>query len=291
MSIVVTGATGQLGRLAIAELLSAGVSPEQIVATGRDRAKLASVAEEFGVQIRHADFADSATLGPAFAGADKLLLISTTDVGLRIGNHQRAIDAAREAGVGLIVYTSTLNAETATMRLAEEHRLTESYLTRSGVPFVILRNGWYLERYTDQLSSVLEHGTLVGGTGNGLVAAATRRDYAAAAAAVLTQDGHTGSIYDLGGEPFTLTQIAATISEVSGVPVTSTNLSVDDYAAALASEGLPEDLALVLADADAGIERGELHTDSDDLKNLIGRAPTTARELVRQTLAESAAAG
>jgi NAD(P)H dehydrogenase (quinone) len=288
MSIVVTGATGQLGKLAIVELLAADVPATQLIATGRDRAKLDALEAELGVQTRHADFSDSASLDLAFAGADKLLLVSATDIDLRVGNHQRAIDAARDAGIGLIAYTSEVNATTARMLLAEAHRLTEEYLRASGVPFVILRNGWYLERYTDQLPAALHSHALLGAAGDGLVAAATRRDYAAAAAAVLTQEGHSGATYELGGKAFTLTQLATTISEVSGVAVTYTNLSVDDYAAALIGEGLPEGFAHVLADADGGISRGELYTASDELRRLIGRAPLSPEEAVRNALSPAA---
>lgn len=286
MSLVITGATGQLGSLVIAELLASGVAAEEIIATGRNEAALQALAARFGVQTRRADFADPATLGPAFAGAEKLLLISTTDVDLRVGNHQRAIDAAREAGVKLLAYTSEVKADSARMILAEAHRVTEDYLKASGVPFVILRNGWYLERYTDQLASVLETGILVGGAGEGAVSAATRRDYAAAAAAVLTQDGHEGATYELGGTAFTLAEMAATIGDVTGQSVDYQDLSTDDYAAALVGAGLPEGLAQVLADADAGIARGELFTESDDLERLLGREPVTPDEAVRQALAE-----
>lgn len=282
--IVVTGATGRLGSLAVAELLAAGVRPDQIIATGRERTKLEELSALCGVHTRYADMQDPDTLASAFAGADKLLLVSTTDVGLRIGNHRRAIDAAKSAGVQLIAYTSALNAATARMRLAHEHRLTEEYLQESGIPCVVLRNGWYLENYTELLPSILEQRTLPGAAGDGLVAAASRRDFAAAAAAVLTNEGHAGTVYELGGDAFTLSELAATISDVSRIPVAYSDLSPESYAAALVSTGLPQNIADVLSDADSGLSRGELYTASDDLRRLIGRSATTAREAVADAL-------
>ena len=286
MSIIITGGTGQLGRFAIEELIAAGSAAEQIVATGRDEIKLARLSSDLGVTTRRADFSDAATLPTAFDGADKLLLVSTTDVGLRIGNHQHAIDAARDAGVGLIVYTSMLNADTASMQLAREHHLTEEYLKKSGVPFVILRNGWYLERYTDQIANVLQEHTLVGGAGGGLIAAATRRDYATAAAAAITQAGHAGSTYDLGGDAFTLTELAGIIGDAANVNVTYTDLTEGAHTELLVSVGVPVRLAEILADADAGIARNELFTASRDLERLLGHTPTTPREAVDAALAQ-----
>ncbi|HEY3867557.1 MAG TPA: NAD(P)H-binding protein [Actinocrinis sp.] len=208
MSTVITGASGHLGRLIVEQLIDAGTPPEQIVATGRDTGKLADLARS-GVTVRRADFADPGTLAEAFAGAEAMVLVSTTTVGERFDNARNAIDAARRAGVSRIVYTSIVNASTAQMTLADAHRRTEDYLRESGSAFVILRNGWYLEDYTDQLPMITKYQALLGSARDGLVSAAGRRDYASAAAAVLTQDGHLGATYELGGTPFTLTQLAA----------------------------------------------------------------------------------
>lgn len=284
MSFVVTGATGQFGRLVVVELLAAGVAPEGIIATGRDRSTLEALGSGLGVRTRFADLSDRSTLDAAFAGASRLLLVSTTDVDKRFGNHRNAIDAARTAGVDLIAYTSQVNAGTSQMLLAEAHSLTEEYLRASRAPFVILRNGWYLDNYTSQLATILERGSVVGAAHDGLVSAASRHDLATAAATVLTQDGHAGASYELGGEAFTLKQLAATISELSGRPVSYQDLPVADFAGALVSAGLPAAFAHVLSNADAGIARGDLQTDSDDLQRLIGRKPTTASELLRLTL-------
>ena len=210
-----------------------------------------------------------------------MVLVSTTTVGERFDNARNAIDAAARAGVSRIVYTSIVNASTARMTLADAHRRTEDYLRASGSAFVILRNGWYLENYTDQLPMITRYRALLGSARDGLVSAASRRDYAAAAAAVLTQDGHLGATYELGGTPFTLTELAATISDVLGTHIAYQDMSVADYAGALTAAGLPPEMAAAVADADAGLARGELFTASDDLVKLIGRPATTAREAVQ----------
>lgn len=280
MSTVITGASGRLGRLVVQQLLATGTPSAQVVATGRNIEKLAVLAHE-GVTVRRADFSNPSTLDEAFAGAEAMVLVSTTTVGERFDNARNAIDAAARAGVSRIVYTSIVNASTAQMTLAEQHRRTEDYLRDSGCAFVILRNGWYLENYTDQLSMITRYRALLGSAHDGLVSAASRLDYAAAAAAVLTQDGHLGATYELGGTPFTLTELAATISDVLSTHITYQNLSVADYTSALTAAGLPPEMAAAVADADAGLARGELFTASDDLVKLIGRPATTAREAVR----------
>jgi NAD(P)H dehydrogenase (quinone) len=222
VSTVITGVSGHLGRLVVDQLLAAGTPPTQVVATGRDVAKLADLARD-GVTVRRADFADPGTLGEAFAGADAMVLVSTTTVGERFGNARNAIDAAARAGVSPIVYTSILNASTARMTLAGEHRRTEDYLRDSGPAFVILRNGWYLENYTDQLPVITRYRALLGSAHDGLVSAASRRDYAAAAAAVLTQDGHLGATCELGGTPFTASE---DLVKLIGRPATTAHEAV-----------------------------------------------------------------
>lgn len=284
MSIVITGASGHLGRLVVDQLLATGTPPEQIVATGRDLDKLADLAAK-GVTVRRADFADPATLDDGFAGADALLLVSTTTVGDRFDNARTAIDAAQRVGVSRIVYTSMVNASTAKMTLAEAHRRTEDYLKQSGAAYTILRNGWYLENYTDQLPIIRQYGALMGSAQNGRVSGASRRDLADAAAVVLTQDGHAGATYELGGTPFTLTELAATVSDVLGTQVAYRDLPIPDYTGALAGAGLPSEMAAAVADADAGLARGELFTDSEDLAKLIGRPAITPREAFQQAAA------
>jgi NAD(P)H dehydrogenase (quinone) len=286
MSTVITGASGHLGQLVVEQLLAIGTPPEQIVATGRDADKLADLAQR-GVTVRRADFADPTTLDDAFAGAEAMVLISTTTVGERFENARNAIDAAARAGVTRIVYTSLVNASTARMTLADEHRRTEDHLRASGSAFVILRNGWYLENYTDQLPMITRYHALLGSAQDGRVSAASRRDLAAAAVAVLTQDEHLGATYELGGAPFTLTELAATISEVLGTHIAYQDMSVADYSATLTAAGLPAEMAAAVADADAGLARGELFIASNDLEKLIGRPATTAHEAIQNAAAAS----
>ncbi|MGN9788710.1 SDR family oxidoreductase [Nonomuraea sp. ZG12] len=287
MSLVVTGATGRLGRLVVEALLERGVTPTEIVATGRDIQKIKDLADR-GVTVRRADFDEPDGLAAAFAGGDKLLLVSTSTVGRRLAGHRAAIDAARAAGFSLVAYTSITHADTADMRLAAEHRETERYLRDSGTPFTFLRNSWYLENYTSGLSGYLEHGSVAGSAGDGRVSAAALADYAQAAAAVLTTEGHAGAVYELGGdEAFTLAELAARLSTASGREIVYNDMPVQRFAELLTSVGLPKDYAEVLADADLGLGRGELFTDSGDLGRLIGRPTTTLSDAITSALGQS----
>lgn len=284
MTLVVTGATGHLGRLVVEALLDRDVPAGQIVAVGRDTAKIADLADR-GVDVRAIDLDRPETLRAAFAGAERVLLISSSDVGNRLHQHRNAIDAAKQEGVELLAYTSMANADRAAMRLAAEHQATEKLLADSGLPVVLLRNGWYLENYTAQLPVVLQHGAVLGSAGKGHVSAATRADYAAAAAVVLTTDGHAGKTYELGSdEAFTLPQLAAEISTAAGQPVVYQDLPADEYTKVLVDAGLPEPYAATVADADLGLGRGELLVTSGDLSTLIGRPTTSMPAAVRAAL-------
>lgn len=281
MSIVVTGATGQLGRLVVESLLERGVPAAHIVAGGRDIAKLGDLARR-GVQVRRIDFDDVASLREAFDGATRVLLISGNVPGQRVTQHRNAIEAAKAAGVELIAYTSIAGADQADMLLAADHLATEHLLQESGVPFVLLRNSWYLENYTAQLATYVQHGAVMGSAGDGKVSAASRADYAQAAASVLLEDGHAGKVYELGGDqPFTLDDLAGAVAEVAGKPVTYRDLPAEEYAKVLIGAGLPEGYAAILADSDLGIARGELLVTTGDLRKLIGRDTTPLREAVR----------
>ncbi|SFF83959.1 NAD(P)H dehydrogenase (quinone) [Actinoplanes philippinensis] len=283
MSIVVTAASGNLGRLTVEALLTRGVPASQIVATSRDISRIKDFADR-GVEIRRADFAEPDSLPAAFEGVDKLLLISTTTPSERVANHRRAIDAAAAAGASLVAFTSMLHADTSTTSLASTHWATEEYL-RERLPGVMLRNGWYLENYTDQLSQVLQGGALVGAAGQGRISAAARADYADAAAVVLSTEGHTGKAYELGGdEAFTLTQLAAAISAATGRRIGYTDLPVDEFAQVLVDAGVPAELAQVLADADRAMSQDEMFTGSGDLRRLIGRPTTTPAEAIAAAL-------
>ena len=281
--IVVTGASGQLGKLVVEQLLEK-VPAEQIVAVVRDPQKAQAFAAK-GVQVKQADYSRPQSLLAAFQGAEKLLLVSSSEVGHRVPQHQAVTDAARAAGVKLLAYTSILHADTSTLLLAKEHQPTEAYIRASGVPFTFLRNGWYTENRTGSLATAVDHGAVLGAAKDGRFATATRADYAAAAVAVLTGKGHENKVYELGGdEPYTLTELAAAAARQTNKPVLYKDLPQEEYAKALAGFGLPEGLANAIADADAGASRGELDTDSRDLSVLIGRATTPLQKSVAAAL-------
>jgi NAD(P)H dehydrogenase (quinone) len=288
MSLVITGATGHLGRLSIENLLERGVPAADIVAVGRTVTKIKDLADR-GVRVRAIDYDDPATLDGLFQAGDKVVLVSGSEVGQRARQHQNVIDAAARAGVGLLAYTSIANADTTTMRLAEEHQATEAAVRASGLRYVLLRNSWYFENYTDQLGAILEHGALLGSAGDGRVSAATRADYAAAAAAVLVTDGHEGRAYELGGDQaVTLAEIAAEIGAQTGRDIGYRDLPEADYVQVLVGVGLPEPVAGILADSDRGLARGDLFVAGGDLRRLIGRPSTTLRDAVAAALIEAA---
>jgi NAD(P)H dehydrogenase (quinone) len=287
MSIVVTGATGQLGRHVVEALLERNVPAQEIVATGRSIGKLADFAER-GVQVKAIDYTDPASVAEALKGAAKVLLISGSEVGQRVEQHRTVIEAAKSEGVELLAYTSIANADSTGMKLAAEHQATETILRESGVPFVLLRNGWYLENYTDQLPGTLAQGAIAGSAGEGRVSAASRADYAHAAAAVLVADGQAGKIYELGGdEPFTMAELAAEISAAAGKHISYQDLPAQEYAGMLTGFGVPKAFAEILADSDLGIARGDLLVSTGDLRKLIGRPATSLAEAVRAAAASA----
>lgn len=285
MTILVTGATGQLGRLAIDALLRRGVPASDLAVLVRDPEKAADLAA-LGVDVRVGSYDDAASLDAAFAGVDRLLFVSGSEVGARVPQHQNVIDAAARAGVGLVAYTSITRADTSPLALAAEHRATEEALAASGLPHVLLRNAWYLENYTGQIPVALEHGAVLGAAGDGRVSAAARADYAEAAAAVVAGDGHAGRVYELGGDAaFTLSEYAAELASQAAAPVAYRDLSVAEYQAALVAAGLPDGYAGALADSDDGIKHGALLVESGDLSRLIGRPTTPLSDAVKQALA------
>lgn len=281
--IAITGATGQLGRLVIEQLLKT-VPANQIVAIVRNPAKAEALSQQ-GIVVRQGDYTDQAALTTALKGVKKLLLISSSEVGQRATQHQNVINAAKAAGVTFIAYTSLLHADNSPLGLHVEHVATEKALATSGIPYALLRNGWYTENYLASAPPALEHGVFIGAAGEGKIASATRADYAVAAAKVVSEEGHAGKVYELAGDSaWTLSELAAELSKQSGKPVVYQNMSEADFAAALKSVGLPAGLADMLADSDVGASEGGLFDDSHTLSKLIGRATTSLAESVKAIL-------
>ncbi|HEY8356309.1 MAG TPA: SDR family oxidoreductase [Ramlibacter sp.] len=280
MTIAITGASGQLGRLVV-EKLKNRVAAAEIVALARNPQKVA----DLGVAARTADYAKPETLAAALAGIDTLLLISSSEVGQRTPQHRNVIDAAKKARVKRIVYTSLLRADKTPMSLGVEHRETEAILRESGIPFTILRNGWYMENHTGSAKAALAAGALIGAAGDGRFAAAAREDYAEAAAVVLTTPGHEGKTYELAGDaPYTLAQAAAEIGRHAGKDLPYRDLGQAGYAAALEGVGLPAALAQAIAGWDVDASNGALDDDSHALSALIGRPTTPLSAVVARAL-------
>ena len=282
--IAITGASGQLGRLVIDNLLKK-VSPQEIIAVVRNPEKVKDLANR-GVQIRRADYDLPETLDQAFEGVDKLLMISANEVGRRTPQHRAVINAAKRAGVKFIAYTSLLHADKSPLPLAKEHRETEALLRESGIPFALLRNGWYTENYIASVPAAFQHGVLLGSAGEGRISSAARSDYAEAAATVITRDDQAGRIYELAGDgAYTLAELAAETTRHSGNEVKYQNLPEAEFKAALIGVGLPEWLATLLAESDVGASKGGLFDDNRQLSQLIGRSTTPLSTLVNQALA------
>ena len=281
--IVITGATGQLGRLVIESLLQT-VPASEIVAAVRSPEKAQDLAAR-GVQVRQANYTKPATLEAAFAGAHKLLLISSSEVGQRAPQHRAVIEAAQRAGVKLVAYTSLLHADSSPLALAGEHNETEAMLRASGLPFVLLRNGWYTENYAASVPAALAHGVVLGSAVDGRIASAARADYAAAAAAVLTLDNQAGKVYELAGDAsYTLAELAAEIAAQADKPVVYNDMPQAAFEAALLGFGLPAGLASLLADSDVGASKGGLFDDSHQLSALIGRPTTPMAATIAQAV-------
>lgn len=281
--IALTGATGQLGQFVVEALLKS-VPAKEIVAIVRNPAKAEALSKQ-GLIVRQGDYNDQAALTQALAGVEKLLLISSSEVGQRAAQHRNVINAAKAAGVKFIAYTSLLHADTSPLGLHVEHVETEKLLAESGIPFALLRNGWYSENYLASAPAALAHGVFIGAAGEGKIASATRADYAAAAARVISEEGHAGKVYELAGDKaWTLSELAALLSEASGKKVVYQNLSEADFAAALKGAGLPDGLAEMLADSDIGASKGGLFDDSQTLSKLIGRPTTSIADSVNDLL-------
>ncbi|MFD3652565.1 SDR family oxidoreductase [Streptomyces sp. NPDC058620] len=284
MSIVVTGATGELGRLVIDQLV-ATVPAGSVAAVVRDKEKAAGLAAR-GIELRIADYNHPETLAGAFRAGDRVLLISGSEVGRRVPQHSAVIDAAKAAGVAQLAYTGVLGGPDADFQLAAEHQVTERLILASGLPYTFLRNGWYTENYTANLAPVLEHGAVVANAGEGRVASASRADYAAAAAAVLTGDGHLNATYELSGDvAWSLAEYAATVAAATGKEIAYKNVPAAVHQEILVGAGLPEGFAAILVDVDEAIGRGLLAGTSGDLSRLAGRPTTPLADSVKAAVA------
>ncbi|MFF7484046.1 SDR family oxidoreductase [Streptomyces luteogriseus] len=282
MSIVVTGATGQLGRHVVEQLLEK-VPAGQITAVVRNAEKAADLADR-GVKIALADYNDPASFDGLFSAGDKVLLVSGNEFDKgRVQQHKVVIDAAKAAGVALLAYTSAPG--TLTAALADDHRGTEEILLGSGVPYALLRNGWYHENYTENLAPVLEHNAVVAAAGEGRVSSASRADYAAAAVAVLTGEGHENKTYELGGDTsWSFAEYAAELSRQTGKEIAYNAVPAEALVGILTGAGLPEPFARILAGVDVSIEKGELVVDTGDLSRLTGRPTTPFAEAIAAAL-------
>lgn len=283
MTIVVTGATGRLGRHVVAGL-RAKLPAGQVVAAVRSPEKAA----DLGVEVREADYDRPETLDAAFAGASKVLLISGTEVGRRVPQHQAVVDAAAKAGVTHLVYTSAPHADDTSLVLAPEHKATEEIIRASGVPFTFLRNNWYTENYVQPAQQAIATGVLTGSAGRGRVASATRADFAAGAVAVLTGEGHEGEVYELAGDvAWTFDDLAAEISAIAGREIPYRNLTADEHRAALIEAGVPAETAGFVVALDRNIAEGTLAGATGELRALIGRPTTPLGEGLAAALTEA----
>ncbi|MGC5165516.1 SDR family oxidoreductase [Luteimicrobium sp. DT211] len=285
MSIVVTGATGHLGRLAVEGLVAAGTDPSAVVAAGRNPERLATLAAEHGVRTAVIDYADPASLETAFAGADVLLFVSGSEVGQRVAQHTAVVDAAVAAGVGRVVYTSAPHADTSGLVVNPEHKATEEALRASGLTWTFLRNNWYTENYAGTLAQARQTGEVVTSTGDGRVASASRADYAAGAVAVVLGEGHENTVYELSGDvAWTFDDFAVAAAEVLGAPVTHRSVTADEQRELLLGAGLDEGTVGFVVTLDQDIARGDLGDATDDLRTLIGRPTTPLADGLRALL-------
>lgn len=280
MTIGVTGATGELGKIVISKLKEQ-LPLDQIVALARTPSK----GSDLGVTVRPFDYSKPEDLADSLKGIEKLLLISSSEIGQRTQQHVNVIEAAKKTGVKFLVYTSLLHADTSSLSLAFEHNETEGVLKSSGIPSVILRNGWYTENYTLSIPPALEHGAFIGSAGDGKISSAARSDFASAAVVALTGDLKPGSTYELAGDAsYTLTDFAAELSKQSGKQIPYVDLTEEAYADALGKAGLPQGLAAAIASFDVEIKKGAVFDDGKQLSKLLGHPTTPFSKSIEQTL-------
>jgi NAD(P)H dehydrogenase (quinone) len=279
MSIVITGASGQLGRLS-AELVLDRVPASEVILTTRRPEALSDLAKR-GATVRQADFDRPETLAEAFAGGENLLLISTDDLGRRAAQHRAAIEAARDAGVRHVAYTSYLNpVEQNPAVITPSHRDTEWALRESGLAWTALRHAFYAEYQVPVGAQAIATGQLIHNNGDGKTAYVSRGDCAAAAAAVLTTEGHEDKAYDITGpESFNQGEVAALLSEVSGRPVEAVAVDDEAFIQGLTAADVPEPASREFASYGRAIREGHIDQISGAVENLTGRAPRSLRQV------------
>lgn len=278
--IAITGASGKLGELILEELLNENIAANKIVAIARSPQKLDNFKKK-GITVRYGNYDEPESLDLALKGVSKLLLISSSEIGKRIPQHKVVIDSAKKNNIELIAYTSILKADKSPLFLAQEHLETENMIKESGLPYVFLRNGWYTENYTDNVSAALEMGTLFGCAKDGRFSTAPRKDYASAAAKIISGSSHEGKVYELAGdESFTLSEFALILSKFFNKSIDFKNLDEKSYAQALVEAGLPQEFAKVLANSEAKAADGWLFDEGKKLSTLLGRQTTSIQEML-----------
>jgi len=278
MSIVITAASGQLGRLVVESLLARGVTPGDIVATARDVSRLEDLAEQ-GVATVALDY--SAPGADVIGRGDSVLLVSGTEPD-RVAQHRALIGLAAEAGADRVAYTSAIRADDTTLFVAPDHAATEEILRASGVPFTILRNSWYNENYFPAFEQARRTGVVITSATGGRISSAARRDYADAAAAVLIEGGHEGAVYELGGDTaWTMHELADTFGEALGRTIELQTVSPEEHRQILTDAGLSGFWIELPVAMDRDTTAGNVYVDTHDLSRLIGRPTTPIAQTVR----------
>ncbi|PWB96946.1 SDR family oxidoreductase [Homoserinimonas hongtaonis] len=289
MVFAVAGATGHLGRLVLDSLLDLGVAPGDIVAIGRDTAKVSDFVAK-GVVARSADYSDRGALDEALAGVDRLLLISGSEVGRRVKQHKNVIDAAKHAGVGFIAYTSAPHADTSTLALAPEHKATEAMVRASEIPYALLRNNWYTESYVQVAEQAKYTGLIIASLGDGRIASASRRDYAEGAARVLVAEAHEGQTYEFAGDTaWGYDELAEVVSEIVGREVTYKRVSSKEHRKILSKAGLDMGTAAFVVTLDTNTRDGALADANPTLSTILGRPTTPLATGLAEAYAEAEA--
>ncbi|WP_047150992.1 SDR family oxidoreductase [Aneurinibacillus tyrosinisolvens] len=281
MKMLVTGATGKLGSKVVETLLKT-VPANQLAVSVRNPEKAEGLRAR-GVEVRQGDFDRTETLDTAFAGIDRLLIISADgDNETRIRQHTNAVAAAERAGVKFIAYTSIANAKESKNFLAPTHQATEEAILKTGIPYSFLRNNWYLDNEISSIQGVLAGAPWVTSAGNGKVGWALQQDYAEAAAAVLSGRGHENTIYELSGKLLTQEELASALGTVLGKEVPVQQIDDATYADIMKGAGVPDFLIPMLVDIQKGIREGTLEIESNDFEKLLGRPGTPITEALTQ---------